>query len=100
MKKRNYNRKVIKSLKRPDGELIADKLEILKETESYYRNLYSSVLDRGIDLFEEFIGNLEIRKFEDTVGDDLEGEITLKECQDNLCTFKRETSPGDDGFTW
>ena len=54
-KKRNYNRKVIKSLKRPDGELITDELEILKEIESYYKNLYSSAIDRGRNyLFEEF----------------------------------------------
>lgn len=34
------------------------------------------------------------------VRDELEGEIILKECQDILRTFKREKSPGDDGFTW
>ena len=100
MEKRNYNRKVIKSLKRQDGDLITDELEILKEIESYYRNLYSSVIDRENDLFEEFIGKLEIPKLADTVREELEGEITLKECQDILCTFKRERSPGDDGFTW
>ena len=100
MEKRNYNRKIIKSLKRPDGELVTDELEILKEIELYYGNLYSSVIDGGNDLFEEFFGNLEIPKLEDTVRDELEGEITLKECQDILYTFKWEKSPGDDGFTW
>ena len=100
LEERNYNRKIIKSLKRPDGELITDELEILKETELYYGNLYSSVIDRGNDLFKEFFGNLEIPKLEDTVRDELEGEITLKECLDILCTFKQEKSPEDDGFTW
>ena len=98
--KRNYNRKVIKPLKRQGGELICDELELLKEIEMYYRNLYSSATERRNDLFEEFIENLEIPKLKDTVRDELEGEITLKECQDILCTFKREKSPGDDGFTW
>ena len=51
-------------------------------------------------MFQEFVGNLEIPKLEDTVRDELEGEITLKECQDILCTLKPEKSPGDDGFTW
>jgi len=100
LEKRNYNRKVIKSLKRPDGKMICNELELLKEIEMYYRNLYSSVIDRRNDFFEEFIENLEIPKLEDTVRDELEGEITLKECQDILRTFKREKSPGDDGFTW
>ena len=100
LEKRNYNRKVIKPLKRPDGELICDELALLKEIEMYYRNLYSSATDRRNDLFEEFIENLEIPKLADAVRDELEGEITLKERQDILCTFKREKSPGDDGFTW
>ena len=101
MEKRNFNRKIIKSLKRPDGALICDEVDILKEIELYYRDLYSSVIDRRHDFFEEFFGNLEIPKLEDSVRDDLEGEITLKECQDILRTFfKPEKSPGDDGFTW
>ena len=100
LEKRNYNRKVIRSLKKPDRKSITDELEILKEIELYYRHLFSSAIDRRNDLFEEFVGDLAIPKLEDTVRDELEGEITLKECQDILGTFKREKSPGDDGFTW
>lgn len=51
-------------------------------------------------MFQDFIESLEITKLEDVLRDKLEGEITLKECQDILCTFKREKSPGDNGFTW
>ena len=100
LEKRKYNRKVIKSLKRPDGGMICGELEILKEIELYYKNLYSSVSDKGNDLFEDFIGNLIIPKLENTVRDELEGEITLQECQDILRTFKQGKSPGEDGFTW
>jgi len=73
---------------------------LLKGIEMYYRNIYSSVIDRRNDLLEEFTENLETPKLENTVRDELKGEITLKECQDILRTFKREKSPGDDGFTW
>lgn len=100
LEKRNYNRKVIRSLKKPDGEPITEELEVLKAIELYYRNLYSFAIDRRNDLFEEFVGNLAIPKLEDTVRDQLEGEITLKECPDILGIFKREKSPGDNGFTW
>ena len=51
-------------------------------------------------MFEDFIGNLIIPKLENTVRDELEGEITLQECQDILRTFKQGKSPGEDGFTW
>ena len=53
----------------------------------------------GNVLFKGFIGNLEIPKLKDTVRNELKEEITLKECQDILHTFKREKSLEDDGFT-
>lgn len=62
--------------------------------------IYINLSQTGGLICLEFIRNLEIPKLEDTVRDELEGEITFKECQDILCTFKREKSPGDDGFTW
>ena len=99
-KAKSQQNKVIKSLKRPDGALICDEVEIWKEIELYYRDLYSSVMERGNELFEECFRNLEIPKLEDTVRGELEGEITLKECQDILRTFKLEKSPGEDGFMW
>ena len=37
---------------------------------------------------------------ENTVRDELEGEITLQKCQDILRTFKQGKSPGEDRFTW
>ena len=80
--------------------MILDEGEILEEIEFFYRNLYTSVLDGDNDLFNDFIANLETPKLEDAVRDKLEGEITLQECQDILCSFKRGKSPGDDGFTW
>ena len=51
-------------------------------------------------MFDDFITNLDITKLENEVRDELEGEITVNECQDILQTFKRGKSPGDDGFPW
>ena len=101
LEKRNYNRKVIKSLKQSDEQTILDEAKILEEIEAYYKYLYTSPLDTaGSDLFDDFITNLDITKLENKVRDELEGEITVNECQDILRTFKRGKSPGDDGFTW
>ena len=58
-------------------------LETLKAIESYQRNLYSLVIDRGDDLFEEFIGILAIPKLEDTVRDQLHRKSLLR----NVRTF-------------
>ena len=38
----------------------------------------------GDDLFDDFITNLDITKLENEVRDELEGEITVNECQDIL----------------
>ena len=101
LEKRNYNRKVIKSLKQSDEQTILDEAKILEEIEAYYKYLYTSPLDTaGSDLFDDFITNLDITKLENEVRDELEGEITVNECQDILRTFKRGKLPGDDGFTW
>ena len=56
--------------------------DILKEIESFYTKLYASVLLDDNDLFDSFVQNLDIPKLEDTQRDELEGEITLKECRD------------------
>ena len=89
MEKRNYDRKVFQLLKRPDSELITDELEILKEIELYYSNLHSSVKDKGNDLLEEIIGNLEIPKLEDTV----------RGKPGHSLYFQTRKPPGDDEFT-
>ena len=92
---------MIKSLKQSDEQTILDEAKILEEIEAYYKHLYTSPLDTGgNDSFDDFITNLDITKLENEVRDELEGEITVNECQDILRTFKRGKSPGDDGFTW
>lgn len=47
-----------------------------------------------------FIENLEIPRLDESVSSELEGEITLKEFKDTLCTLSKGKSPGEDGFTW
>ena len=42
LERRNYNRKFITKLKRNDGTELNSQRDILKEEESFYRNLYSS----------------------------------------------------------
>ena len=100
LERRNYNHKTIRELKYPDGTLVTKEDEILKEIEIFYNDLYSSSTSVENALFQSFIANLEIPKLEDSVSSELEGEITLRECKDILCTFSSGKSPGEDGFTW
>ena len=48
MEKRNFNTKVIAELKPdPDGNVIVDEKEIMREIHSYYADLYKSEVDSG-----------------------------------------------------
>ena len=96
LERRNYNLKTIKKLERSQGEFLTKEKDILKEIVK----LYASVLPDDNDLFDSFVQNLDISKLDDTQRDELESEITLKECRDILRTFSSGKSPGDDGFTW
>jgi len=100
LERRNYNLKTIKKLERSQGEFLTKEKDILKEIEFFYTKLYASVLPDDNDLFDSFVQNLDISKLDDTQRDELESEITLKECRDILRTFSSGKSPGDDGFTW
>ena len=64
------------------------------------RTLYTSTHIVENELFNNFIGNLEIPRLQDSGKSKLEGEITLKVCKDILRTFSCGKSPGEDGFTW
>jgi len=65
-------------LERSQGEFLTKEDDIPKETESFYTELYASVLLDDNDLFDSFAQNLDTRKLDDTHRDELEGEITLK----------------------
>ena len=74
--------------------------KILKKTETFYKQLYNSRLDKN-DLFYYFVcTKSKILKLQDQQRNELEGEITLVECKVVLRTLSSGKSPGEDGFTW
>ena len=99
MEKRNYNRKVISELKRPDGKTVVNEQEIMSEIQSFYEKLYSSDIDHNDSVFNNFGLDLKFPILSDEEKTNLEGKITLEECEKILKTFQNGKSPGDDGFT-
>ena len=73
---------------------------MMKESENFYRDLYTSNGHIEDDRFENFVHNLEIPKLQDLEKEDLEGNITLEEAEEVLKTFSSGKSPGEDKFTW
>ena len=86
----------------PDGNVIVDEKEIMHEIHSYYADLYKSEVDsdKSDDSgFNNFTANLELPKLSDDERDEIEGKLTLEECQNILKTLKLGKSPGEDGYT-
>ena len=100
MEKKSYNKKVISELKRSDGKTVVNEQEIMTAIQTFYENLYSSDIDhRSNNVFYDFGRNLQFAKLSDEEMLDLDGEITLEECETILNTFQNGKSPGDDGYT-
>ena len=101
--RRNYNKKVITKLKRNDGTGLNSQRDILKEEESFYRNLYSSNISAlSKEELEEanlfFCSQFTDKLLSEDEKKPCEGEVTEKECLNNLKAMPNGKSPGTDGF--
>ena len=98
LEKHNYVSKSMQKLEKEDGTNITDQKEILKETELYYKNLYSS---RDIELetvdLDEYIGQ-NMTRLSNKQAEKLEGRLTLQEISLTLKNMKNDKSPGLSGF--
>ena len=99
MEKKNYNKKVISELKRSDGKIFVYDQDIITDIQTFYENLYSSNIDHSSNAFIDFGRDLQFAKLPDEEKSNLDGEITLEECEKILNTFQNGKSPGDDGYT-
>ena len=99
MEKKSYNKKVISELKRSDGKTIINEQDVMTAIQTFYENLYSSDIDHSSNGFYDFGRDLQFTKLSDEEKINLDGEITVEECETILNTFQNGKSPGDDGYT-
>ena len=95
----NMEKKVISELKRSDGKTIVNEQDIMTAIQTFYENLYSSEIDHSSNGFYDFGHDLQFAKLSDEEKINLDGEITVEECETILNPFQNGKSPGDDGFT-
>ena len=95
LEKRHYVSKQMIKLIDAKGEEIKEQLDINKEVNNFYSNLY-----KAKDLEECEIEQLvtEIPKLSEEESRSLEGKITIEEAGTALKNMKHEKSPGTDGF--
>ena len=82
------------------GKLLSMKMqEIMTAIQTFYENLYSSDFSHSSRDFYEFGRDLQFAKLSDEEMLNLDGEITLEECEKILNTFQNGKSPGADSYT-
>ena len=96
LEKRHYTSKNICRLTDDKGNDITDQREILKEVETFYKDLYtkSNVDECEVNELVQDIPKLDFEKAQE-----LEGEILLEEASVALKNMKNDKSPGTDGFS-
>ena len=95
--KRKGQQNQIDSLINNENKIIQDKEEIIKETESFYKDLYNkdNINSRDIDNVLDHIEN----KLEENEVNALNKDITNKEIIETIKSMNNDKSPGEDGLT-
>ena len=96
----NYLSKIVPKLETSDGKIFTDQHAILKESENFYKKLYSNKDDTLSEInLREYLQNINLPKLTDNESNQLEGQITLSELSIALQNMKNNKSPGTDGFS-
>ena len=99
MESRNYYSKLISRIELNNGTVITDQKDILKETKSFYQNLYSVPTVHSNINITEILSTFNFYKLTNEESQALEGDITYLEALNVLKNMKNDKCPGSDGFT-
>ena len=96
----NYLSKIIPKLETADGKIITDQNDILKESELFYKKIYSNKDDTSAEInVKEYLKDLNVPKLTNNESNQLEGTLTLQELTNALRNMKNNKSPGTDGYS-
>lgn len=102
LENKHYTEKTIKKLVTEQGREVTKVDEIMNEQVKFYENLYKNK-NKTVDLEKEqlFFPTVENndKRLTEIDKQELENELTLRECFDTLKNMKMNTSPGADGLT-
>ena len=102
LEKHNYISKTINKVEKEDGTIKTDQEDILRETEIFYKNLYTRKQEFGNPDSTEMDTYMEkdiVNKLTDTKAKQLEGLLTYTEISETLMKTKNDKSPGLSGFS-
>ena len=99
LEKRHFNKKTIKSLQLADNSIIKTDSEILKEAESFYRQLYSSCSPQVDDTYANiFFPEENTVMLDEQEQNECVGLLTEAECLESLKSMESNKSPESDGL--
>ena len=99
LENRNFTSKIIPKLIKSDGTVTTDQQEIISETETFYKDLYTEDSNiENVDLNILF-KDVNVPKLSNEESSELDGPITFTECSETLKGMKNNKSPGTVGFT-
>ena len=98
LEKRNNIKKHIRKLF-VSGAISTDPFEILNTERRFYEKLYSKQnTNVNSEEANSFLNNPNLLRLSEDLSESCEGEITLKECETILNSFKMSKTPGNDGI--
>ena len=98
LEKRNNVKKHIRKLF-VSGAISTDPFEILNAERRFYEKLYSKQnTNVNSEEANSFLNNPNLLRLSEELSESCEGEITLKECDTILNSFKAGKTPGNDGI--
>ena len=97
LEKIHYKSSVITQLKVSDTDFITSDNEILKECETFYRNIYSSKT-KSLDSGHLFFDATGLPSLDPEEKEKCEGPLTKTECFQALKSMNGEKTPGSDGL--
>ena len=100
LEQHNYISKTISKIEKEDGSLVTDQKEILKETESFYKCLYSKKNNESEHIeLDSYTDSDAVTKLTNVESEKLEGLLSLAEISETLLKMKNDKSPGLSGFS-
>ena len=100
LEQHNYVSKTINKVEKEDGTIKTDQNDILKETELFYKTLYTKKQDSCDNIeIDTYIESDIVTKLSDIQSGQLEGLLTYTEISDTLSKMKNDKSPGLSGFS-
>jgi len=84
LKAKTFTQKIIVELKISENKTVINNGEILKQSENFYGDLYTSQYSGSEELFESFVANVVLAHLSEVDKNTLEGELTVEECRNDV----------------